>query len=179
MKIGVLALQGSVSEHRSTMERLGVEVVDVRESEDMHGLKGMIMPGGESTTLRKLLVNSGLWKTIADSSIPIMATCAGAILVGKSNDVTFEKMDFEINRNYYGRQKDSFEKDIRIKNDKVFKGIFIRAPAILSLGPGTEAIAWDDEMVVGCKMDKNMALTFHPELTDDLRFHEMWLEGVK
>ena len=74
MKIGVLALQGSVSEHRSTMEQLGVEVVEVREPKDMEGLEGMIMPGGESTTLRKLLINSGLWKIISDSSIPIMAT---------------------------------------------------------------------------------------------------------
>ena len=179
MKIGVLALQGSVSEHRLAMEQLGVETVEIREPIDMEGIEGMIMPGGESTTLRKLLVNSGLWKTIANSDIAIMATCAGAILIGKSNDETFEKMDFEIDRNYYGRQKDSFEKDIRIKNGKVFKGIFIRAPAILSLGSKTEAIAWDEEMVVGCKMDKNMALTFHPELTDDLRFHKMWLEGVK
>ena len=179
MKIGVLALQGSVSEHRLTMEQLGVEVVEVREPKDMEGLEGMIMPGGESTTLRKLLINSGLWKIISDSCIPIMATCAGAILVGKSNDETFEKMDFEINRNYYGRQKDSFEKDIRIENDKAFRGVFIRAPAIISLGPKTEAIAWDDDMVVGCKMKKNMALTFHPELTDDSRFHEMWLDEVK
>ena len=179
MKVGVLALQGSVSEHRLAMEQLGVETVEIREPIDMEGIEGMIMPGGESTTLRKLLVNSGLWKTIANSDIPIMATCAGAILIGKSNDETFEKMDFEIDRNYYGRQKDSFEKDIRIKNGKVFKGIFIRAPAILSLGSKTEGIAWDEEMVVGCKMDKNMALTFHPELTDDLRFHKMWLEGVK
>lgn len=179
MKIGVLALQGSVSEHRLTMEKLGVDVVEVREPKDMEGLEGIIMPGGESTTLRKLLINSRLWKTIDNSDIPIMATCAGAILVGKSNDDTFEKMDFMINRNYYGRQKDSFEKDIRIENDKVFRGVFIRAPAIISLGPKTEAIAWDEEMVVGCKMDKNMALTFHPELTNDLRFHEMWLDGVK
>ena len=179
MKIGVLALQGSVSEHRLAMDQLDVETVEVREPIDMEGIEGMIMPGGESTTLRKLLVNSGLWKTIANSDIPIMATCAGAILIGKSNDETFEKMDFEIDRNYYGRQKDSFERDIRIKNGKIFKGIFIRAPAILSLGSKTEAIAWDEEMVVGCKMDKNMALTFHPELTDDLRFHKMWLEGVK
>ena len=179
MKIGVLALQGSVSEHRLTMEKLGVDVVEIREPKDMEGLEGIIMPGGESTTLRKLLINSRLWKTIDNSDIPIMATCAGAILVGKSNDDTFEKMDFMINRNYYGRQKDSFEKDIRIENDKVFRGVFIRAPAIISLGPKTEAIAWDEEMVVGCKMDKNMALTFHPELTNDLRFHEMWLDGVK
>jgi len=144
----------------------------------MNGLKGLIMPGGESTTLRKLLVNSGLWNTISGSNIPIMATCAGAILMGKSDDPTFEKMNFRIDRNYYGRQKDSFEKDIKIGNNQKFKGIFIRAPAIVSVENGTEAIAWDGEMVVGCKMDRHMALTFHPELNDDLIFHQMWIEGL-
>jgi 5'-phosphate synthase pdxT subunit len=161
------------------MEQLGVKTAEVREPEDMKDLKGLIMPGGESTTLRKLLVNSGLWKTVSNSDIPIMATCAGAILIGKSDDETFEKMDFDIDRNYYGRQKDSFEKDIRIENDKNFRGVFIRAPAITSLGKKTKAIAWDEKMVVGCKMNKHIALTFHPELTDDLRFHQMWLDGLK
>jgi 5'-phosphate synthase pdxT subunit len=160
------------------MERLNVNVVDVREPSDMNGLKGLIMPGGESTTLRKLLVNSGLWDTISESDIPIMATCAGAILMGKSGEATFEKMDFRIDRNYYGRQKDSFEKNVRIGNNKEFRGIFIRAPAIVSVGDGTEAIAWDGEMVVGCMMERHMALTFHPELNDDLTFHQMWFEGL-
>lgn len=161
------------------MAQLGVKTTEVREPEDMKELKGLIMPGGESTTLRKLLVNSGLWKTVSDSDIPIMATCAGAILIGKSDDETFEKMDFDIDRNYYGRQKDSFEKNIRIENDKNFRGVFIRAPAITSLGKKTKAIAWDEKMVVGCKMNRHMALTFHPELTDDLTFHQMWLDGLK
>jgi 5'-phosphate synthase pdxT subunit len=107
-----------------------------------------------------------------------MATCAGAILMGKSDDPTFEKMNFRIDRNYYGRQKDSFEKDIKIGNNQKFKGIFIRAPAIVSVENGTEAIAWDGEMVVGCTMDRHMALTFHPELNDDLIFHQMWIEGL-
>ncbi len=179
MMIGVLALQGSVSEHRASMKRLNMNVVDVREPPDMEGLKGLIMPGGESTTLRKLLVNSGLWDTIAKSNVPIMATCAGAILMGKSDDTSFEKMDFKIARNYYGRQKDSFEKNINLGNGRTFKGVFIRAPAIISTGGKTRTIAWDGETVVGCMMDKHMALTFHPELTDDLTFHEMWIEGLK
>ena len=179
MKIGVLGLQGSVSEHRASMELLNTDTVEVRESRDMKGLNGLIMPGGESTTLCKLLVNSGLWAAISRSSIPIMATCAGAILMGKSDGTTFEKMDFGIGRNYYGRQKDSFEKDIRLDNGRTFKGVFIRAPAITSMGSKTRAIAWDGEMVVGCVMDKHMALTFHPELTDDLTFHEMWVGGLE
>ena len=98
--------------------------------------------------------------------------------MGESDDVTFAKMDFRIDRNYYGRQKDSFEKDIRIGNNQEFRGIFIRAPAIVSVGNRTEAIAWDEEMVVGCTMDRHMALTFHPELSDDLTFHQMWIEEL-
>ena len=179
MKIGVLALQGSVSEHHMCLVRLGVDVVDVREPSDLKGLKGLIMPGGESTTLRKLLINVGLWNTISESDIPIMATCAGAILMGKSDDSTFGKMDFRIDRNYYGRQKDSFEKDINLGSNRIFRGIFIRAPGIVSRSNKTKAIAWDGEMVVGCMMDRHMALTFHPELTDDLTFHQMWIEGLK
>ena len=96
--------------------------------------------------------------------------------MGESDDVTFEKMDFRIDRNYYGRQKDSFVKEIRTGNNQKFRGIFIRAPAIVSVGDGTEAIAWDGEMVVGCMMGRHMALTFHPELNDDLTFHQMWIE---
>ena len=178
MKIGLIALQGAVSEHKISMRKLGVKVIEVREPKDLKNLDGLIMPGGESTTLRKLLVNSGLWDVISRSDIPIMATCAGAILMGKSDDTTFEKMDFRIDRNYYGRQKDSFEKDIRIGNNKEFRGIFIRAPAIVSVGDGAEAIAWDGEMVVGCTMDRHMALTFHPELNGDLTFHQMWNKGL-
>ena len=98
--------------------------------------------------------------------------------MGKSDGSTFEKMDFRIDRNYYGRQKDSFEKDIMIRNNQKFRGIFIRAPGIVSRGNKTKAIAWDGKMIVGCMMDKHMALTFHPELTDDLTFHQMWIEGL-
>ena len=92
------------------------------------------MPGGESTTLRKLLVNANLWKFIMEYDIPIMGTCAGAILLGKSNNETFEKMDFTIDRNYYGRQINSFEEELELDNDEKFKGVFIRAPAITDIG---------------------------------------------
>jgi len=137
------------------------------------------MPGGESTTLRNLLKNSGLWKAISQSSLPIMGTCAGAILIGKCQDETFGKIDMIIDRNYYGRQKDSFEKNIRMENNKIFKGVFIRAPAITSIGNKTKPIAWADDDIVGCIEGKNMALTFHPELTNDLTFHKLWLERLK
>ena len=179
MKIGLLALQGAVSEHKIAMRELGVEVIDVRETTDLNDLDGLIMPGGESTTLRKLLKNANMWDAIKKSTLPIMGTCAGAILLGKCDDETFRKMNVEIDRNYYGRQKDSFQSKITVKDDKEFNGIFIRAPAITSIGENVVSIAQDGENIVGCTESKHMALTFHPELTNDFRFHKLWLEGLK
>ena len=179
MKIGLLALQGAVSEHKIAMRELGVEVIDVRETTDLNNLDGLIMPGGESTTLRKLLKNANMWNAIKKSNLPIMGTCAGAILLGKCDDETFGKMNVEIDRNYYGRQKDSFQSKITVKDDKEFNGIFIRAPAITSIGENVVSIAQDGENIVGCTESKYMALTFHPELTNDFRFHKLWLEGLK
>jgi len=179
VKIGLLALQGAVSEHKIAMRELGVEVIDVRETTDLNNLDGLIMPGGESTTLRKLLKNANMWNAIKKSNLPIMGTCAGAILLGKCDDETFRKMNVEIDRNYYGRQKDSFQSKITVKDDKEFNGIFIRAPAITSIGENVVSIAQDGESIVGCTESKHMALTFHPELTNDFRFHKLWLEGLK
>ena len=179
MNIGLLALQGAVSEHKITMRELGLEVINVREANDLDNLDGLIMPGGESTTLRKLLKNANMWDSIKKSNIPIMGTCAGAILLGKCDDETFRKMDVVIDRNYYGRQKDSFESKITVDSDKEFNGIFIRAPAIVSIGENVVSIAQDGKNIVGCTESKHMALTFHPELTDDSRFHKLWLEGLK
>tara|TARA_B100001123_G_C15086813_1_gene937972 strand:- start:390 stop:929 length:540 start_codon:yes stop_codon:yes gene_type:complete len=179
VKIGLLALQGAVSEHKIAMRELGVEVIDVRETTDLNDLDGLIMPGGESTTLRKLLKNANMWDAIKKSNLPIMGTCAGAILLGKCDDETFRKMNVEIDRNYYGRQKDSFQSKITVKDDKEFNGIFIRAPAITSIGENVVSIAQDGENIVGCTESKYMALTFHPELTNDFRFHKLWLEGLK
>ena len=161
------------------MRELGVEVIDVRETTDLNDLDGLIMPGGESTTLRKLLKNANMWDAIKKSTLPIMGTCAGAILLGKCDDETFRKMNVEIDRNYYGRQKDSFQSKITVKDDKEFNGIFIRAPAIASIGENVVSIAQDGENIVGCTESKHMALTFHPELTNDFRFHKLWLEGLK
>jgi len=179
MNIGILALQGAVSEHISSIEKNNINAVKVRTPADLQNISGLIMPGGESTTLRNLLKNSELWKAISESTLPIMGTCAGAILIGKCQDETFGKIDMVIDRNHYGRQKDSFEKDIRTENNEIFKGVFIRAPAIISIGNKTKPIAWANNDIVGCIEGKNMALTFHPELTNDLTFHKLWLEGLK
>ena len=131
------------------MRELGVEVIDVRETTDLNNLDGLIMPGGESTTLRKLLKNANIWDAIKKSNLPIMGTCAGAILLGKCDDETFRKMNVEIDRNYYGRQKDSFQSKITVKDDEEFNGIFIRAPAITSIGENVVSIAQDGENIVG------------------------------
>ena len=179
MNIGLLALQGAVSEHKIIMRQLDINTIEVREREDIEKLDGLIMPGGESTTLRKLLKNSGMWDTIKDSELPIMGTCAGAILLGKCEDETFEKMDIEIDRNYYGRQKDSFETRITLENERTFDGVFIRAPAIKKIGDDVKPIAWKNKEIVGCTSGRNMALTFHPELTNDARFHKIWTEKIK
>ena len=179
MNIGILALQGAVSEHISSIEKNEINAIKVRTPADLQNISGLIMPGGESTTLRNLLKNSGLWKIIKEMDVPIMGTCAGAILLGKCDDETFEKMDIEINRNYYGRQKDSFEASVTLENKDAFNGVFIRAPAITSIGNKATAIAWKGKEIVGCIEGKNMALTFHPELTNDLTFHKMWKEGLK
>ena len=127
MLIGVLALQGAVSEHCAALDSLNISNKEVRNTEDIRDIDGLIMPGGESTTLRKLLVNANLWNFIMKSDVPIMGTCAGAILLGKSDDITFEKMDYVIDRNFYGRQIDSFEEKLEIENytTPYFKGIHI------------------------------------------------------
>ena len=179
MIIGLLALQGAVSEHKIIMRQLDIDTIEVRESKGIEKLDGLIMPGGESTTLRKLLKNSGLWNAIKDSKLPIMGTCAGAILLGKCEDETFAKMNIEIDRNYYGRQKDSFQSKITLENNESFNGIFIRAPAIKKIGDDVKPIAWKNEEIVGCTSGRDMALTFHPELTNDAQFHKIWTEKIK
>jgi len=178
MRIGILSLQGAVSEHEVCISNLGIDTVTIRSKNDFREVSGIIMPGGESTTLRKLLINSGLWEILKESDIPIMGTCAGAILIGKNSKNDLGKIDIKIDRNYYGRQKESFQKKIEVKGNLQFNGIFIRAPAITSIGNGVEAIAWENNQIVGCMEKKNMALTFHPELTDNPIFHKMWLEKL-
>ena len=177
MLIGVLALQGAVSEHCAALDSLNISNKEVRNTEDMRDINGLIMPGGESTTLRKLLVNANLWDFIMKSDVPIMGTCAGAILLGKSDDITFEKMDYVIDRNFYGRQIDSFEEKLEIEDYPNFRGVFIRAPAITKVG-NSKPIAHCKSNVVGCIEGKNMALTFHPELTGDSFFHKMWIDAL-
>ena len=167
---------------------IGIEVHELRKASDLESseLNAIVMPGGESTTMR-LTGNDAISSLLpavfewirADQMRPVLGTCAGAILMGKCKDKTFEKMDFRINRNYYGRQTDSFEEYIKTTDNKKIKGVFIRAPGITSIGNGVKPIAWKGDEIVGCTENKHMALTFHPELTNDVTFHELWIKGLK
>jgi len=189
MKIGVLALQGAFIEHIQTLQKLGAEAVEVRKPKDLEGLDGLIIPGGESTTMLKLARHYRLVKPIqkmAHEGKAIMGTCAGMILLAskitESDMQTLCLMDIEVRRNAFGRQIDSFETDLSVPviGDKPFHAVFIRAPYIEHLGNGIEALArLDDGTVVAVRKDNLLALAFHPELSRDSRLHEYFLEMAK
>jgi 5'-phosphate synthase pdxT subunit len=189
MKIGVLALQGAFAEHISVLRKLGVEAVEVRLPEQLDGLDGLIIPGGESTTFTILLKAYGFVDKIsrlAKNNFPIFGTCAGMIMLanGVSNNggvETFGVMAIRVKRNAFGRQVDSFEAELKIAplGEVPFHGIFIRAPQIESIGKHCEALATlDDGSVVAVRQGKMLATSFHPELTGDTRLHKYFLDIV-
>lgn len=187
MKIGVLDIQGSVQEHLQKLFMLSVEigfqVVRVKMPADLEGVDGLIIPGGESTTIGMLLRRFGLRDAIlsrAAEGMAIWGTCAGAILLaknisGEQKADTLGLMDIEIVRNGYGRQLDSFE-GVAVFNDIDVPAIFIRAPKIVSVGNGVEVLAKYKEDIIACRQGKLMATTFHPELTDDLSVHRYFIQ---
>lgn len=188
MKIGVLALQGAFREHVEALQALGVEAVEVRLLEQLEGLDGLIIPGGESTAIGKLAVKYGLQEAIrryAEMGKPVYGTCAGMILL--SNDVGRDQpllgvMNVTVERNAFGRQLDSFETDIPIPalGELPFPGVFIRAPKIESVGEGVEVLAeLPDGTPVAARQENMLVTAFHPELTNDLRFHRYFLAMVE
>src|SRR5438105_12051272 len=188
MKIGVLALQGAFREHIEALRKLGVEAVEVRLPEQLEGLDGLIIPGGESTAIGKLAVKYGLQEAIrhyAQEGRPVYGTCAGMILLSK--DVGHDQpllgvMNVKVERNAFGRQLDSFETDLDIPalGDKPFPAVFIRAPKIESVGDGVEVLAkLPDGTPVAARQGNMLITAFHPELTDDLRFHRYFLAAVE
>jgi 5'-phosphate synthase pdxT subunit len=189
MKIGVLALQGAFIEHVHTLRRLGVEAVEVRIPAELEGLDGLIIPGGESTTMLKLARHYHLTKPIQQmvkEGKPVMGTCAGMILLAKtiteSDMQTLCLMDIEVRRNAFGRQVDSFETDLAVPaiGGEKFHAVFIRAPYIEHVGNGVETLArLDDGTVVAVRQKNLLALAFHPELGHDTRLHEYFLDMVK
>jgi 5'-phosphate synthase pdxT subunit len=184
--IGVLALQGDFREHREVLERLEVSAPEVRLPRDLAGLDGLILPGGESTTIVRLLGTSGLLdplRSLARDGFPIWGTCAGMILLAKRLDASgipaLEAMDIAVRRNAFGRQVDSFEADLSIPilGDPPFHAVFIRAPIIEQVGPGVEVLArLADGTPVAARQGRLLATAFHPELTSDLRLHRFFLQ---
>jgi len=192
MKTGVLASQGAFAEHIAVLKKLGVEAIPVRLPRQLEGLDGLIIPGGESTTISKLMKDydlvSGI-KQLAEEGKPIFGTCAGMILLAKkipgSTVEPLGLMDISVRRNAFGRQNESFETDLDIPvlGEKPFHAVFIRAPLIESVNGTTEILArLEDSTAVAARQGKFLVTAFHPELTDDLRLHRYFLEmisGVK
>ena len=186
MKIGVLALQGAFAEHVTALRRLGVEAVEVRLPEDLEGLDGLIIPGGESTTIGKLMVHYQLIEPIrelAQSGRPILGTCAGMIVLAREIDGSDHPrvglMNIEVPRNAFGRQIDSFETPLELERvaGEPFPAIFIRAPQIKRVGDRVSVLGrLSDGTVVAVQQDNLLALAFHPELTTDPRLHQYFLE---
>jgi len=184
-RIGVLALQGAVREHVAALRSLGAEPVEVRLPRDLAGLDALILPGGESTTMRKLIDEYGLQEPIralASAGAPMLGTCAGMILladrIADGDDPVFPLLDIEVRRNAYGRQLDSFEAeiDVPVLGDPPFHGVFIRAPAVTGVGADAEVLAVDpDGQPAAVRQGRVVATAFHPELTGDRRFHELLL----
>jgi len=188
MKIGVLALQGAFVEHARILQQLDVEASLVRLPKELDGLDGLIIPGGESTTISRLMADFHLMQPLMDlaqAGIPILGTCAGMILlardVGGNSVPSLGVMDIRVKRNAFGRQVDSFEADIDIPalGAPPFHAIFIRAPMVEKVGPEVEVMGrLPDGTVVAARQDKLVASAFHPELTSDLRFHRYFLEII-
>jgi len=185
MKIGVLASQGAFREHIEKLRQLGVEATPVRMPEELKGLDGLIIPGGESTSIGRLMRDYKLTQAIRNmvkKGMPVFGTCAGMILLAKeSTDASFESlglMDITVRRNAFGRQRESFETELNVPvlGKKPFPGVFIRAPLIEQVDGNVEVLArLADGTIVAAREDKMLALAFHPELTDDLRFHQYFL----
>jgi 5'-phosphate synthase pdxT subunit len=188
-RIGILALQGDVREHADALREVGAEPVQVRLPRDLVGLDGLILPGGESTTMRRLIDLYGLREPIialARGGAPILGTCAGMILLASriagDEETVFALLDITVQRNAYGRQLDSFEADLAMPSlgDEPVHGVFIRAPLVSELGPGVEVLASDpDGRPIAVRQGKVLATAFHPELTADRRVHRLFLELIE
>jgi 5'-phosphate synthase pdxT subunit len=189
MKIGVLAAQGAFAEHIETLRKLDTEAQPVRLPEHLLQVDGLIIPGGESTTNSKLLNAYDLMpviKRLAAAGMPVLGTCAGMILLAQhiAGDYTptLELMDITVRRNAFGRQVDSFEADLDIPalGNEPYPAVFIRAPYIEAAGHGVDVLATlADGTIVAVRQGSLLATAFHPELTDDLRFHRYFLDMVR
>jgi 5'-phosphate synthase pdxT subunit len=186
LRIGVLAVQGDVREHAHVLRRLGAEVVEVRKPEHLVGLDGLIVPGGESTTITRLMRLYGLWDEVRSFDRPLFGTCAGMIVLARdavdaaAGQDFLGRADVVVRRNAYGRQPASFEAEVELSGESVpLRGVFIRAPRIEEAGPDVEVLAELDGAPVLVREGDVLLAAFHPELTDDTRVHELFLEQVR
>ena len=187
-RVGVLALQGAFREHVNALQRLGAEAVEVRTPSELAGLDGIVLPGGESTSMGLLLDSSALREPLGAAiaaGTPVFGTCAGLILLardledGVEGQRTFQTLDVTARRNGYGRQVKSFEGAVALVGEgDPMTGVFIRAPRITRVGDGVDVIATLDDEPVAVRSGSIMAATFHPELTDDDRLHGVFLAGI-
>jgi len=188
VKIGVLSLQGDVREHLNILNKIGVEGVRVRTRDELEELSGLIIPGGESTTIGKLLKRFNLLDIIREKiekGLPVFGTCAGFILLAKeiepeTGQPRIGVLNVKIKRNAFGRQIDSHEVDLEIKGfDKPFHAVFIRAPIVEKVGENVEILSRTDRGIVFVRQKNILGASFHPELTEDTRIHEMFIKTIK
>jgi 5'-phosphate synthase pdxT subunit len=187
-RVGILALQGDVREHAAALREVGGEPVEVRLPRDLTGVEALILPGGESTTMRRLIDVYGLAEPIlslAASGAPMWGTCAGMILMARritdGDQPILPMLDIEVRRNAYGRQLDSFEADLAVPSlgDEPLHAVFIRAPVVTDVGPGVEVLATDPMgRTVAVRQGRLLATAFHPELTGDRRFHRALVDLI-
>ncbi|MFT7597299.1 MAG: 5'-phosphate synthase pdxT subunit [Acidimicrobiales bacterium] len=187
--VGVLALQGAFARHIEALARSGASTREVRQPKHLDGLDALVIPGGESSTISKLLDSSGLRpmvQDLLDAGLPVFGTCAGMILLasavldGRSDQASFGAIDMAVRRNGYGRQINSFEADLAIPaiGESPFRAVFIRAPKVESVGDGVEVLAAVEGVPVLCKQGAVLVAAFHPELTDDHRLHQVFVAGL-
>jgi pyridoxal 5'-phosphate synthase pdxT subunit len=175
--IGVLAVQGNFREHAHVLRRLGANVVEVRKPDDLEGVAGLVIPGGESTAIGRLIRLYGLEEAIARFTGAIFGTCAGMILLDRDH---LGLVDLVVDRNAYGRQVASFEADLELADEpEPLRGIFIRAPRVREAGPDVEVLAEHEGVPVLLRDGRFLVASFHPELTDDSRVHRRFLELVR
>jgi 5'-phosphate synthase pdxT subunit len=177
MKIGILAVQGDFREHAAMLRRLGAEPVEVRKPEQLDELDGLVIPGGESTAIMRLVRIYGLEEALRRFERPVFGTCAGMILLDRNH---LGLVDVAVRRNAYGRQVASFEADLALEGeDEPLRGVFIRAPRVAEAGPAVEVLAEHDGEPVLLRDGRFLIASFHPELTDDTRIHERFLAMVR
>lgn len=187
--IGVLALQGAFARHVKVLERCGVIAREIRRTDQLDDLDGLVIPGGESTTMIKLLTAFDLVEPLdklIDGGLPVFGTCAGMILLardvidGHPDQLSFDAIDLDVRRNGYGRQINSFEAEIDVSgiDGSSMTAVFIRAPVVTRTGPEVDVLATLDDHPVLCRQDRILVSSFHPELTDDDRLHQLFIKSI-